>query len=409
MKTKIYKIATCFSVLAVMFAVTACDDGDDAYKKYIPEDGTSYLGKAHSVVALPGNKRLQLSWQLSADPHVRKAKVFWNNGRDSLEIPVSNSGEPQEISILIEGLEERKYSFEIYTYDDIGNRSLPVEVNGEAYGDSYISGLANRSIASLELTGGQLYIGWETLTGNSQTGKPLGVDLKYVGSDGDGRQTRIALADYQTILSDIKSGSAIEYRTMYLPDSSSIDTFYSASTRLEVPLYSLLDKTQFTKLVLPTDNTTLYNASYPMEQLWDGDTGSIYYTARDSGVPTWFTFDLGHVASLRRVRYNQRTSPESVLWSNNNPRKFEIWGTAGTPDPDGGWTGWTKLADIESVKPSGLPPGENTDEAIAVAESGEEFDFPSGIPPVRYIRIKVNETWSNSQAIHIAELTFWED
>src|SRR3546814_1170287 len=74
------------------------------------------------------------------------------------------------------------------------------------------------------------------------------------------------------------------------------------------------------KVVLPTDNTTQYNSTYPMELLWDGNPGTIYYTGKKSGVPTWFTFDVGQVVKLRRVRYNQRTSPASVLWSNNNPR-----------------------------------------------------------------------------------------
>src|SRR3546814_616143 len=138
----------------------------------------------------------------------------------------------------------------------------------------------------------------------------------------------------------------MEYRTMYIPDSLSIDTFYSASLVLDVPLYSLIDKTKFMKVVLPTDNTTQYNSTYPMELLWDGNPGTIYYTGKKSGVPTWFTFDVGQVVKLRRVRYNQRTSPASVLWSNNNPRYFEIWGTADTPEADGSWTGWKKENDI---------------------------------------------------------------
>src|SRR5690606_25661500 len=202
-------------------------------------------------------------------------------------------------------------------------------------------------------------------------------------------------------------GSQLVYRTMYLPASSAIDTFYSATDMQDIPQHVLLDKTKFQKVVLPTDNVTQYNASYPMENLWNNSTGSFYYTAANSGVPTWFTFDLGQTSKLARFRYNQRNSPESVRWGNSNPRYFEIWGIAGTPDPDGSWDGWTKLMEVESVKPSGLPIGEHTEEDIDVLLSGEEFDFPADIPAVRYLRIKVNSTWGNTQSVHIAELTFW--
>src|SRR3546814_19787474 len=113
-------------------------------------------------MAFSGYQRMALSWWLSADPQVSNAKVFWNNGRDSLEIPVSSGGEPQKIEVLIDGLEEGVYLFEIYTYDDKDNRSLPLEVSGEVYGESYLSGLSNRSATSIELMDGKLYISWRS-------------------------------------------------------------------------------------------------------------------------------------------------------------------------------------------------------------------------------------------------------
>ena len=175
------------------------------------------------------------------------------------------------------------------------------------------------------------------------------------------------------------------------------------------PLYEELIPKPFRSYLLPTDNTTSYNSNNKIEKLWDGIVGSqnIYYTAVNSGMPTWFTFDLGVTKRLSRFLYQQRNDAAIVRWGHGNPRYFEIWGSATTPNPNGSWEGWTKLMDVESVKPSGLPVGQNSDEDLALMYKGEDFNFPKGTPSVRYIRIKVNETWNKTTFFHIGELTFW--
>ncbi|HWK57716.1 MAG TPA: DUF5000 domain-containing lipoprotein [Parapedobacter sp.] len=172
------------------------------------------------------------------------------------------------------------------------------------------------------------------------------------------------------------------------------------------PFFEEIIPKPFETLVLPTDNTTLYSAADHMGNLWDGGEAH-YQTSYAAGVPTWFTFDLKATCKLSRFLYQQRTNSVVVRWGNGNPRYFEVWGTADTPNPDGSWEGWTKLMDVESIKPSGLPLGQYSDEDWELALRGEEFNFPLDAPPVRYIRIKVNETWGLATGIHIKELTFW--
>src|SRR3546814_2683811 len=116
MKINMYnRLVICVLLFAVACAIASCEDRGDTYKEFIPEGGTIYLGKAHSPMAFSGYQRMALSWWLSADPQVSNAKVFWNNGRDTLEIPVSSGGEPQKIEVLIDGLEEGVYRSEEHT------------------------------------------------------------------------------------------------------------------------------------------------------------------------------------------------------------------------------------------------------------------------------------------------------
>ncbi len=396
-----------FALVWVVVSFASCDDRDEAYKDYIKDGEAVYLGKPHSVQAHPGNRRLKLSWWLTADPQVVETKVFWDDRRDSLEISIDNKGEPTEVSVSIDQLEERKYAFEIFTYDIKGNQSLRVEAVGEAFGDAYLNGLINRTLEDITLVDGEMNLSWGVLSGSAQTGMPIGVEINYIDAAGDERQQIVKISESKTVLPDVMLGSQLTYRTMFLPVPSAIDTFYSEMDVKDFPSYALLDKSKFKKVVLPTDNTTLYNASNKMENLWDDNTGTIYYTGAGSGMPTWFTFDLGLTSNLKRFIYNQRNSPASVRWGNHNARFFEIWGMADTPNPDGSWDGWTKLMGVESIKPSGLPLGQITDEDMEVLLKGEEFDFPKGIPAVRYLRIKVNGTWAETTSLHIAELTFW--
>jgi hypothetical protein len=186
---------------------------------------------------------------------------------------------------------------------------------------------------------------------------------------------------------------------------------YSDTLTLDlVPVFERqFDKSKFKPLPLATDNMTVYSVNTKMEKLWDGLwalDGQQYQTLTGSGIPTWFTFDMNTTSKMSRFRYNARYDNATVIWGHGNPRFFEIWGRADAPT-SGSWDGWTKLMDVESVKPSGLPVGTNSAEDMALIMKGEEFDFPPGIPPVRYIRIKVNETWNKQNFIHIAELTFW--
>ncbi|QEC53051.1 uncharacterized protein DUF4959 [Anseongella ginsenosidimutans] len=170
-----------------------------------------------------------------------------------------------------------------------------------------------------------------------------------------------------------------------------------------------LAKDKFRALNLPTDAPEGYG--WAMPNLWNDrilthtsidDPG--FHTAPGSGFPQWFTFDLGVNASLSRFKIYQRGG--FYTFNSGNPRKFEVWGS-NDPATDGSWDNWTRLLACESVKPSGRPLGDNSDEDLAKVAAGEEFSFQPGTPPMRYIRIKTLETWGGSDALHIIEIEFW--
>ena len=78
-------------------------------------------------------------------------------------------------------------------------------------------------------------------------------------------------------------------------------------------------------------------------------------------------------------------------------------------DPDDPGDGWIFLGEFESFKPSGLPPGSNTDEDYLFQDNGEDFvfSFESQQQNIRYVRLVNVESWNNQMVTVIGELSFW--
>jgi len=148
--------------------------------------------------------------------------------------------------------------------------------------------------------------------------------------------------------------------------------------------------------------------NYPgneVEYLFDGDVSNstAYHTIDPVTMPQWFTFDMGQTAKLSRLVWFMR---QGWYYNLHNPRKVEIWGS-NNPSPDGSFTNWILLAEHEQIKPSGLPPGQNSNADNEAALEGETVEIPVDAPAVRYIRFKTLRNWSDGVYVNFTELTLW--
>lgn len=186
------------------------------------------------------------------------------------------------------------------------------------------------------------------------------------------------------------------------------DTIFAERT----PIFEeQIPKDRFVEYHLPTDTWEPHIAQGQMFQIWDGRTApnggiGVFHTKPGSPMPQWFTFDMGRTALLSRYKLWHRGPGTSWAYQLAAPKKWEVWGTADTPDPSGSWDGWTLLLECDSYKPSGEGPVTNEDHLYATS-IGEDFEFPDGIPPVRYLRFKMLETWGFLDYIYIRQVTFW--
>ena len=177
-----------------------------------------------------------------------------------------------------------------------------------------------------------------------------------------------------------------------------------------------LDKFRFSPLTLPSDTYENHLSGTILSNLWNGLWGGgtnsyIFHTKPNTGIPQWFTFDLGVQARLSRFKFHHRHASSSGSasdgqYSAGDPRKMEVYGS-NAPNPDGSWDdSWTLLGSFESIKPSGGSGWTSEDIQFACID-GEDFEFPSLEEGYRYLRFKITEVWGGVTYIYMEELTFW--
>lgn len=382
----------------------ACSKADE-YKKYMEGGEVIYPAKADSVKAYSGKNRVMLSW-IKTDPRIIQYRIFWNLGTDSLELAVPPTGDatsPDTIKVIVPELEEADYEFSIVSYDEDNNQSIPSIAAGVAYGDNYNSNLLNRAVRNISVVSGTGFAGIDWYNADSTE---IGVEILYTNLQNEPQRITVLRESIYTMLKDYKPGTSFSYRTMFLPNKNAIDTFYTGYLTVEAPIvsYPELDKSKFKEFVLPGDVGSAWGWIMPF--LWDGNTaeGSGFHTP-EVNLPQHFTFDLGVKSTLHEVKVWQRMGND-LVYNAGNFKRFEIWGS-NEPAADGSFTGWVKLLDCISIKPSGSPLGTVTEEDNAYAVAGELFKFPEGSPAVKYIRFKMLENWSGSLSNHIMEASFW--
>ncbi|MCA5005200.1 DUF5013 domain-containing protein [Sphingobacterium sp. WQ 366] len=200
----------------------------DDYKKYIEDKPiVNYTGKVDSVKVFSGKNRVLITGLLVSDPKIKEARIYWDGRRDSLSIPITRTEGVDTLKANISNLEDRVYNFEIVTFDNEGNKSVRVYAFGRSYGDNYQMSLINRPISMNSL---KAYDNTFSSTfGNvDRTFGIFATEVKYKNKAGQEKVARLNIDQSVLNFNDVKIGEAMSYRSLYLPDTLCLDTFYTA-------------------------------------------------------------------------------------------------------------------------------------------------------------------------------------
>ncbi|MEJ2883620.1 DUF4998 domain-containing protein [Pedobacter sp. GR22-6] len=320
MKTRLYYILIAITGFSLF---TACKKMDSTYKQFIVEGGITYPGKAKSAVLHGGNKRAKLVWLRGTDPKIVKTKIFWNSNQDSVEVNIPAG---QDLaSYTFNNLQENYYIFSIKNYDAKGRQSVAVEVGGNVYGEKYQSRILERPINTAYLKNSNiLSINWnvaDTVTGAYKT------EVEYTSTAGMLKTVRFNAAQLVTDIADYRQGTSLKYRTLYLPDTAAIDTFY---TSYLIKSEVLLDKKEWTLTAFSDQYSSGNEAA---KNMIDGNQYTRWHT-NGSAYPHWITVDMGAVRTIKRfstlnslydgpggdnrapIRIRFEVSMDNVTWTN---------------------------------------------------------------------------------------------
>jgi hypothetical protein len=377
----------CFVVLV------SCSDWDD-FKKYTDEGEIIYPGKFDSVAVFSGDNRVRLWGQMTADPKVTSAKIFWNNNQDSAEFAIDGAGADYVFDQIID-IAEGVNSFTLYTYDAAGNKSVPAIVTGVAFGDRYRNTLYNRGIKSIAYDDAVTTIYWDII--DTRLG-PEEMEVRYTNVDGEEVIVTTAASETSTALPNLNYGEdGFTWRTIYRPlaELTPIDTFATAYSARGVPTFAEeeLDRSLFAEAFF-TGDTFGNGGAGGIDAMWDEQAQNSYGGANFTDInsawssPQMITFDLGLKVDVTQIKIY----PFQEWWGSyyvfSTIRDYEIYGSA-SPSSSGALDEtWTLLASGTFAKPSGLGKDNESDADKALAIGGFPVTVDPDAPKVRYIRIR---------------------
>jgi hypothetical protein len=212
-----YRILLGFTA-AICLITVSCSDMNEKSDEFLSKGSTVYAPKVDSVAAHSGFKKIELEVFIKTQK-IDVVKITWNNGQNEEEISVKN--QPGVYKKVIEDVAEDNYVFYLVSLDSYGNKSLPFEVSGSAYGDQFKNQFKNRLITKTVRAGNLIRISW----GVADISKdPLYTEVVYTASDETEKIIQVPVSETTTEIPDLESGTSFKYRTAYSLNVSDVIT-----------------------------------------------------------------------------------------------------------------------------------------------------------------------------------------
>lgn len=220
------KLRYIITAAAVALTFAACSKMNDNFDQYLKNGEIIYIAKPDSVHLFSGKERFKLEFWLS-DPRATEMRVYWSQKKDSLIIPIPAERNFEDaISVIADnGIAEGQYSLILVTCDQLGNKSVNDEENVTVYGDIYQNALNARMVESVSASSGKVTITW----GNCYSDDEIGIRVSYTDLSGAKQSVTYETATLEatSVITNVDVTKEITYTTMYLPEPTAIDIFYT--------------------------------------------------------------------------------------------------------------------------------------------------------------------------------------
>lgn len=213
-------------IIVIVLMVSACDDMLDNIRPYLDKGETIYVGKVDSLYTNVGCNRIELVARLRSGFTQIKGEVVTTDPdgiKDTLYYDVERRNGEQYLKYMYNNLKEGQYDFSITMFDASGNKSLTVLTEGYSYGSFYQSTLFNRRLAEVKERDGKAVLCWKSID------SALYTLVTYMTNKGEEKKIKVPTNEYETVIEDYLSGSSFNWATVYKPEETVLDEFYSVS------------------------------------------------------------------------------------------------------------------------------------------------------------------------------------
>lgn len=242
------------TLVGIALLSASCSQMNDSHLEFVSGGEIVYRAKPDSVVGYAGKNRVQLDWELNFPTLVVKCEIR-EGDRVLADIPVTYQ-DHLKFSQILEDLEERVYTFSIYSLDAAGNSSIKSNVIVEVFGDNYINILrTTRSIQDVLRSAENRNVAFITLSAPTTT-KIEATTIFYKSTAGTEKSVRVLGTQHSVEISDAAEDSYFNIQDLWRPVADAIDLFPAAIKKypsIELPEKSIR---RFTSIY--RDHTTVY-------------------------------------------------------------------------------------------------------------------------------------------------------
>jgi hypothetical protein len=227
---KIHPIIIC---LLSVCALAACSGMNDNIDQYLSQGETIYIAKPDSVHLFAGKDRFKIEFWVR-DPRATGLTVYWAQRSRSLTIPLPAGRDMDAVvtAVVDENTPEGQYSLILITEDGKGHFSIPDEENVSVYGELFQNSLNNRLVDSRSISGSTVTVNW----GNCYSAQEVGIRVWYTDTAGAACEVTYPTAELgaSSVIKNVDLTKEMSYSTLYLPEKTAIDTFYTAKAVIEL-------------------------------------------------------------------------------------------------------------------------------------------------------------------------------
>jgi hypothetical protein len=384
-----YKIF--LSILLVALAVAGCTE------KTL-EPITKSLGKpdmvtVNSTEALPGGILIRFTIPNTEDILSVKAVYTLSNGK-TMQQDVSYF----ENKIEILGYNDtNEHTIALYTVNRAQEMSDAKEVKFRPLESPLVS--IKNSVEILACFGGAEYR-WE-----NEFLYPINLEFYTVDSLGEMQLQEIITSEIPSSNRKLRGYDSIP-RTFGLVIRDNYENQLDTIKQTVTPFFEERFDKKLMSIMRLNNDASFQNWEGTDYYIIDDDKSTFGHSPANS-LPATFTIDMGVVGKISRIVFFNRLYSNSY-YSWGNPKDIKVYGRREAPSQSGDWSEWGEPIIVDLLrKPSGLPSGTDTDEDVAFATAGFNFDFPIDVEPLRYIRVSILSTQTGPTYTHPAEVDIY--